>query len=637
VNIPGWDNPQVSILELVSNWLCDEVNGRWVMIVDNADDVGVFSQLDRSSTSHNSVQVTQPLLDFLPQSLNGSTLITSRSRDAAYKLTGSDSDIIKVEPMDEDQALSLLQKKLPGKLDRNEGGELVHTLDCMPLAITQAAAYISQRSPRITVSKYLSDLRKGDEERASLLKKDLGDTRRDGRASNSIIATWQISFEYIRKEWSSAARLLSLMSLFDRQGIPDALLLGSYEDDGIAEADFEDDISILTSFSLVTMNTEGNEFEMHRLVQFSTKKWLELRDELGHWKEKYIIIMVQAFPIGQHENWATCEQLYPHAEMVLSYRPTNKDYLERWASILFDAAWYSDDKGNYAMAEKMNQQAIEGYKKALGAEHPSTLSSMANLASTYWNQGRWKEAEELDVQVLETSKRVLGVEHPDTLINMANLASTYRNQGRWKEAEELNVQVLETSKRVLGVEHPDTLINMANLASTYWNQGRWKEAEELNEQVLETSKRVLGVEHPSTLISMSDLASTYRNQGRWKEAEELNVQVLETSKRVLGVEHPSTLTSMSNLASTYWNQGRWKEAEELNVQVLETSKRVLGVEHPDTLMRMGNLAMTWKSQGYDEQAINLMSECVQVRQRKLGVDHPDTVSSSQSLKNWQAR
>ena len=83
------------------------------------------------------------------------------------------------------------------------------------------------------------------------------------------------------------------------------------------------------------------------------------------------------------------------------------------------------------------------------------------------------------MRVMEPSLRVLDMEHPDTLISMANLASTYRNQGRWKEAEELYVQVMETRKRVLGGEHPDTLTSMAYLASTYWNQGRWKEAEEL--------------------------------------------------------------------------------------------------------------------------------------------------------------
>jgi putative hemolysin len=80
---------------------------------------------------------------------------------------------------------------------------------------------------------------------------------------------------------------------------------------------------------------------------------------------------------------------------------------------------------------------------------------------------------------METSKTVLGAEHPDTLTSMANLASTYHNQGRWNEAEKLEVQVMETRKTVLGAEHPDTLTSMANLASTYQHQGRWNEAEKL--------------------------------------------------------------------------------------------------------------------------------------------------------------
>lgn len=77
---------------------------------------------------------------------------------------------------------------------------------------------------------------------------------------------------------------------------------------------------------------------------------------------------------------------------------------------------------------------------------------MANLATTYWNQGRRKEAEELNIGVMKIRKRVLDEEHPHTLIIMANLASTYWNQGRWKEAEELEIRVMETNKRVLKVD-----------------------------------------------------------------------------------------------------------------------------------------------------------------------------------------
>jgi hypothetical protein len=82
----------------------------------------------------------------------------------------------------------------------------------------------------------------------------------------------------------------------------------------------------------------------------------------------------------------------------------------------------------------------------------------------------WDEAEELEVQVMEMSRIKLGADHPSTLTSMANLAATYWNQGRWDEAEELEVQVMETRKTKLGADHPSTLSSMANLASTYRNQ-----------------------------------------------------------------------------------------------------------------------------------------------------------------------
>jgi hypothetical protein len=71
------------------------------------------------------------------------------------------------------------------------------------------------------------------------------------------------------------------------------------------------------------------------------------------------------------------------------------------------------DQGKYEKAEKMNRRALTGSEKVLREEHPSTLTSMANLASMYRNQGRWKEAEQLEVKVMETRKKVLEEEHPD--------------------------------------------------------------------------------------------------------------------------------------------------------------------------------------------------------------------------------
>ncbi|KAF2478029.1 uncharacterized protein BDR25DRAFT_348315 [Lindgomyces ingoldianus] len=113
---------------------------------------------------------------------------------------------------------------------------------------------------------------------------------------------------------------------------------------------------------------------------------------------------------------------------------------------------------------------METSKKKLGADHPSTLSSMANLASTYWNQGRWDAAEKLEVEVMETRKKKLGADHPDTLTSMANLASTAGG----------------------GTDHPDTLTSIGNLAYTMKRQGRNAEAISLIRECAQLQQRVLG-------------------------------------------------------------------------------------------------------------------------------------------------
>ena len=55
---------------------------------------------------------------------------------------------------------------------------------------------------------------------------------------------------------------------------------------------------------------------------------------------------------------------------------------------------------------------------------------------------------------------LLSADHPHTLITMSNLASTYHDQGRLSEAKQLEVQVLDLGKKLLGAENLDCLISM---------------------------------------------------------------------------------------------------------------------------------------------------------------------------------
>ena len=633
------------------DWLRNESKGRWVLILDNVDDARFL--LDNQPTT--SASVSKPLREYLPQSENSCILITTRSREAALKLV-EPYDVIAVDPMDITHALALFEKKLGVQEDNKEDiAELVTVLEFMPLAIFQAATYIAERAPRCSVRQYLEQFRKSDSKRTSLLDYNGGQLRRDREAKNSIIITWQISFDHIRQTRPSAADLLSLMCFFDRQGIPEALLR-SRDKEGNDQGDrkerddndewdgnevhssqssqsdeFEEDVLALRHFSFISVNTDGITFEMHSLVQLATRKWLEAYGQLEKWKRQFVRNLCEYFPPGDYENWVVCQALFPHAKSAATQQPEEQSSLVEWAKLLYYAAWYAWRRGRVADTEELAAKSAKARKKVYGQDYKDTLSSMHMLALAYSLGGRWDEAEELEVQILETSKRVLGPEHPSTLTSMVNLATTHKDKGQWDDAEKIQIESLQICKRVMGDEHPDTLVSMSNLASTYDRQGRWDDAEKIQIEELQICKRVMGDKHPDTLISMSNLASTYNNQGRWDDAEELGLKVVEARKRVLGDEHPSTLMSMSILASTYGKQGRWDDAEELGLKVVEARKRVLGDEHPDTLGSMSDLGLALSNEGRWDDAEELQVQVMESHKKKLGTEHPDTLTTMNNL------
>ena len=92
--------------------------------------------------------------------------------------------------------------------------------------------------------------------------------------------------------------------------------------------------------------------------------------------------MDSSYSIARYENWKVCQALFPHAQAAVDCQPGEEKakVLEAWASVLFKAAWYASEMGQYSIAEEMDRSALEVREKVLGREHPSTLTSMSNLA-----------------------------------------------------------------------------------------------------------------------------------------------------------------------------------------------------------------------------------------------------------------
>jgi tetratricopeptide (TPR) repeat protein len=475
LELSGRHDPNVNVLQLVRDWLCDEANGRWIMILDNVDSVEVFyPRPDRGQDP------ASPLATYLPQSHHGSILITSRSRDAAARLTGDYKNVKEVQAMDTSQALQLLQNKLKDNFDEDRTEDLLNALNYIPLAITQAAAYINRQGRRMTLSRYLDEFRKNERKKENLLNRDAGDLRRDVSASNSIITTWQISFDQIREQRRSAADLLSLMSFFNPQGIPQWVLHrrgrdtageGTQTDDERNDQpeesdddEFDDDLGTLHAYSLVAAAAENDVWEMHPLVQFCKRVWLASFDDAERWRQKFVVLMSREFPNGEFENWPKCQQLLPHAEPLLIYKTADEELLKQWAGMLHNMAWYMWMKGSYRMAEDTVVKAIDTKERTSGREDTDTLASVSVLALVLRDQGNYEKAETMNRRALEGSEKALGKKHPDTLTSVSNLALVLRDQGKYEETETMNRRALKRREKALGKEHLDTLTSVSNLA-----------------------------------------------------------------------------------------------------------------------------------------------------------------------------
>jgi hypothetical protein len=165
--------------------------------------------------------------------------------------------------------MALLNAKMTvNPLNEQDATLPLQSLGHIPLAISQAAAYINFRAPRLTIAKYLALFREDEANRTRFLDEDMGDSRRDSGVPNAVFKTWQISFAQIREASPSTADLFSLMCVLDPQGIPEFLLSRICDN----ELDFEDALSPLINFSLIKAEIERQALDIHPLVHLATNE-----------------------------------------------------------------------------------------------------------------------------------------------------------------------------------------------------------------------------------------------------------------------------------------------------------------------------------------------------------------------------
>ncbi|KAK9434824.1 Nucleoside phosphorylase domain protein [Metarhizium brunneum] len=262
------DSKADEILHLVHKWLEKGANAPWFLIIDSNDD----AELLRSPQAIPLEKFSRKALaEYIPYTKRCSVLVTTQDSRAGRTLCNLNP--IDVGEMTVEEATKLFGIKLQEYMDEEVLLPLLKNLEYLPLAITQAIAFILENG--ISVADYLRLLTSDEEESIKLLSDDLHDERRYSDVPHSVIKSFSLSFDLLKKREPRSAELLSRMCYLDRQKISCSCFSRGKE----PGVDFIKDLGPLRSFRLLTADKSRESFEMHRLVQLSTKAWLNAHKE----------------------------------------------------------------------------------------------------------------------------------------------------------------------------------------------------------------------------------------------------------------------------------------------------------------------------------------------------------------------
>jgi tetratricopeptide (TPR) repeat protein len=293
---------------------------------------------------------------------------------------------------------------------------LAKELDGLPLALATAGAYLDQVA--ISFLDYLGLYKE------SWVKLQKTSPELSSYEYRTLYSTWQVSFDHVEYQNGLSAKLLRLWAYFDNQDLWFELLRhGDSEDPDWIRELTEDELSfhgavrVLSDHGLVEVDRPSQEriesrgYSIHGCIHSWTIH--VLNEEWDYDLARVAVKCVGAHVPGEQaiRPWLTQRRLLQHAArcsyIVLNglAREDGMVWVYHKLGLLYA------DQCKLAEAEQMYQRALQGYEKALGAEHTSTLRTVSALGILYHNQGKLAEAEQMYQRTLQGFEKALGAEH----------------------------------------------------------------------------------------------------------------------------------------------------------------------------------------------------------------------------------
>ncbi|MER6484705.1 MULTISPECIES: tetratricopeptide repeat protein [Streptomyces] len=628
------EDPELAAV-VFRDWL-GTTDKRWLLVLDDVAHAAVLLSL------------------WPPQNPSGKCLITTRNRDARIQQGRRTVD---VGVYTEDEAVGYVTAHLSAcgqEVVREDAAALANDLGHLPLALTQACAYIALNEP-MTCREYRARLAERGETLTTLMPhpEDLGDQ------SHSVAAAWDMSVRAAdRRAPAGLARpLLELVSMLDPNGIPAAALTGApvlehltavraaqggrEQAPPVGSAHAMDVLKTLGRFSLIDCIADGRNgriktVRVHQLIQRAMRETLTSSQRDLTARAAADALTATWPEVELRDDVALAQVLRTNAE-ALTACAGDALYLPGTHYVLYRSGMSLGGVGRSNAARDHFDRAAETAARHLGGDHPDTLTMRHESARWRGEAGDASGAAQAFTELLTDRASALGDDHPDTLDTRHALAHWRGMTGDAAGAARAFTELLPDRMRVLGPDDHGTLDTRNNVAHWRGMAGDAAGAARAFGDLLPDRIRVQGPDNIDTLISRHNLAHWQGMAGDAASAAAAFDRLLADRRRILGDDHPHTLVNRHNAAHWRGKAGDAGAAVQGFDELLGHMSRVMGDGHPRTFTTRYELAR-WRGVAGDAAgAADSFERLLADQQRELGEDHPDIRDTREALAHWRGK
>ena len=272
LNTSAWTSEEID--DTLNRFLVflSEKKRPWLLVLDNADELE-----DRTCPKGVKKMCKGPWQRNGSVSKHGQILLTTRQPVKVIEtfLKLSPDDCLALQCFSEEEGASFLMRRTrcEGEALYQEAINLVNELGALPLALEQAAAYISALHIPCSFKQYLDKYR--DVKLRLLEQQPVMALGREAQHRLSTHTTWLMNIECVRKKSPAAETVLNIAAFLLGEDNPvDVIypILSELEqrelrDSVHPEFDVAAILKVLSCYSLISVNKESNEFRVHKLVQ----------------------------------------------------------------------------------------------------------------------------------------------------------------------------------------------------------------------------------------------------------------------------------------------------------------------------------------------------------------------------------